>query len=1282
MSIPRPIALEGTNPVITLADGASGALIPLPTEAIARTFQQGDDLIIVLADGNRITIADFFALEDPSLILRDPATGDYTELSLGEDGNIIGQQPRSLSELAEMFNASAAELSELQTAQAAEATASCTAWAISAAAAAVSVGVLGAIGTAINGSDDDGSTDTTDTDQGSGDGTAPTDQGTDGDGTDGTDAMTPASARETVDGQPVDRPKNLVEIGTFLENTLSGGDGNDTLDGLAGNDVLNGAGGDDVLVGSFGNDTLTGGAGNDLFHFGSGAGSDRITDFGTGSDRLEFTDGLFADLEAVRAAATETNGNLEIRLSATETLTLEGVSRDALTADTVTTLAPEPEPEPEPEPDTEPTPAGRVSITGDGDISRGGVVLAARTKGLGDEVQYQWQRSTDSGSFENIENATRWFYTLGDDDAGRIVRVQVSYTDTNGAAETVTLIASRPTDVARTEVAELEAVAPDALSLIGTPADDTLTGGPGDDTFLGGILGAGADRLEGGPGTDSVRYFAPGDTTAVTVNLETGRGEGGAAQGDTLISIENVTGGAGNDRLIGNAENNELSGFLGDDTLQGGAGDDWVDDGPGNDSLEAGEGDDTLANAEGNDTLRGGPGDDLLYAGGSRAVLNGVSDNDVLDGGTGNDTVTYEGLGASERQLAGVEASLVTGQATVTGFDTVDDPDREEPLTSTDTLINIENLVGGHDDDTLTGDDAANRLDGAFGDDAISGGNGNDHITGGAGNDTLTGGEGDDVFRFNAVEGREAEALIGFSAFDSNADMSRIVEFGPGSDRITDFGTGSDRLLFEGGLFADLEAVRTAASEAEGNLQITLSRTEEETETLTLAGVSLADLTADTVTTLDVNGNDTTTPPPEITDEGGVSTGTEGRDVLLGSSVGDVLDGGAGDDVLLGRAGNDTLTGGAGNDIFRFGPGAGSDIITDFDVSSDRLEFIDGLFANLGAVQASTHETESGDITILLLGTQTLTLEGLSLDDLLPERTTTLSEDGSDTTSSIPSFYFFFDADGTPTGAQNAGTAEANDLVETGVGNDLLLGLGGDDTLDGGAGSDTLTGGIGDDLFRFAPGAGSDRITDFDPSSDRLLFEGSLFANLAAVQAAATETNGNLHIQLSETDTLTLVGASPTDLTADTVTTLNEDGDDTTTPQAVQDLPVSISMSDNHEFTRASDAASSTHAPQEPAAQELPLSTPMPDTHAEFTGVSDAPAGTGHMPDALSIDAQTLMRLAATEGVTLPPSRGEPPALQPAGEAMFSPDKALALADPAAGPTHIPAFDPDMDMTV
>ncbi len=78
------------------------------------------------------------------------------------------------------------------------------------------------------------------------------------------------------------------------------------------------------------------------------------------------------------------------------------------------------------------------------------------------------------------------------------------------------------------------------------------------------------------------------------------------------------------------------------------------------------------------------------------------------------------------------------------------------------------------------------------------------------------------------------------------------------------------------------------------------------------------------------------------------------------------------------------------------------------------------------------------------------------------------------------------------------------DLISGGAGGDLLFGNGGvdrlsgggaadrlvggtgGDRLDGGAGKDILTGGAGADVFRFAPGDGADRITDFEDGIDHL----------------------------------------------------------------------------------------------------------------------------------------------------------------------------------------------------
>ena len=108
-------------------------------------------------------------------------------------------------------------------------------------------------------------------------------------------------------------------------------------------------------------------------------------------------------------------------------------------------------------------------------------------------------------------------------------------------------------------------------TLTGDTKANRLDGGSGHDRLTG---GAGADVLVGGPGNDAAYYAS--STAAVTVNLLDGTGTGGDAEGDTLDSIENLSGSAFEDTLTGNARNNVLSGRAGADLLDGGAGTDTV----------------------------------------------------------------------------------------------------------------------------------------------------------------------------------------------------------------------------------------------------------------------------------------------------------------------------------------------------------------------------------------------------------------------------------------------------------------------------------------------------------------------------------------------------------------------------------------------------------------------------------------------------------------------------------------------------------------------------------
>jgi Ca2+-binding RTX toxin-like protein len=103
--------------------------------------------------------------------------------------------------------------------------------------------------------------------------------------------------------------------------------------------------------------------------------------------------------------------------------------------------------------------------------------------------------------------------------------------------------------------------------LSGREGDDLLAGGGGSDILLG---DEGADDLRGDGGVDFALYYA--SDQAVTVNLATGRGTGGDAQGDRFVGVEAVQGSSFADRLTGNAAANQLRGVDGADILTGGGG--------------------------------------------------------------------------------------------------------------------------------------------------------------------------------------------------------------------------------------------------------------------------------------------------------------------------------------------------------------------------------------------------------------------------------------------------------------------------------------------------------------------------------------------------------------------------------------------------------------------------------------------------------------------------------------------------------------------------------------
>jgi Ca2+-binding RTX toxin-like protein len=140
--------------------------------------------------------------------------------------------------------------------------------------------------------------------------------------------------------------------------------------------------------------------------------------------------------------------------------------------------------------------------------------------------------------------------------------------------------ASGPKNVTGTSAADV---------IFGSSYGDILNGGSGDDVLLGGggndllIGGFGIDYFDGGSGYDEVSFAYTNES--IKVNLVSGVAVFASGPVEYLTSIEDVTGGGGNDALTGNSLANFLDGGDGNDLLNGGRGKDFLVGGDGSNSF-------------------------------------------------------------------------------------------------------------------------------------------------------------------------------------------------------------------------------------------------------------------------------------------------------------------------------------------------------------------------------------------------------------------------------------------------------------------------------------------------------------------------------------------------------------------------------------------------------------------------------------------------------------------------------------------------------------------------
>jgi Ca2+-binding RTX toxin-like protein len=315
-------------------------------------------------------------------------------------------------------------------------------------------------------------------------------------------------------------------------------------------------------------------------------------------------------------------------------------------------------------------------------------------------------------------------------------------------------------------------------SIFGGSGDDQLMAGTGNDLLTG---GTGNDWIDGGTGSDSASFTG---TVAVTINLgrttaqDTGHGT------DTILNVEHVTSGSGNDRLTGNALGNSLISGDGNDILNGAAGNDTLTGGLGNDvyvvsgadvivELAAG-GTDTvetgdtfslvaLAQVEnltltgtGNFNAAGNAANNVLTGNSGNNILNGNAGADTMAGGAGNDIYYVDVAGDMTTEFAGGGTDLVSSSV------------------SRKLGANIENLnLSGVSNINGSGNTLANIINGNTGQNHLRGFEGADTLNGGTGSDTLQGGTASD--RLNPGSDT-TEDVIRFSAVaDSTGSLRDIV---------------------------------------------------------------------------------------------------------------------------------------------------------------------------------------------------------------------------------------------------------------------------------------------------------------------------------------------------------------------------------------------------------------------------------------------------------------------------------------------------------------------------
>jgi Ca2+-binding RTX toxin-like protein len=656
-------------------------------------------------------------------------------------------------------------------------------------------------------------------------------------------------------------------------------------------------------------------------------------------------------------------------------------------------------------------------------------------------------------------------------------------------------------------------------------AQSTASGdlaGVGIDTFtgVGAVRGSGfADKfnisvdntptaIDGLGGIDTVNYSAYNTSLTVTLTGSTPAIVHGSglddAHSDTIFNVENFIGGTGADTVTGDGSNNTYFATVDNvrDVFDGGTGSDTANysaysaaltvalngntpvvvQGSGSNDANS----DTIVNVE---NFVGGTRADIVTGDGFNNTYSATVDNvrDIFDGGTGNDTADYSAYAAA------LSVTLTLSTPAIVHGSGSDDA-------HSDTIANVENVIGGSANDFFAGD---------------------------ANNNIFTGGAGFDQASYQSAVGPISVSLAaGTVTGDASVgtDTLRSIEYV--------FGTNASDTY-------DASNFSSTSTNAGSNGTFNVFVGSGGDDTITGNGntqVQYFNATSGVLITLGANGSGSASGDGSV----GNDTFISGVDNVLGSNFNDTYNASAftsssgAFNQFQGLGGNDTITGNGSTQLYYAGSTAGISVTLNAGgggtVTGDSSVGTDTINGGVNSIQgsnfndtynASTFSSPSGSFNQFLGngGNDTITGNG----------NTQLYYGAPNVTSGISATLNAGGA-GTVTGDSSVGS----DTINGGVNN--IFGSNFNDTLTlnspGANFQSTLTGNGGNDTFVFKPNFGNTTITDFHSGQDTIDFDPTVFSDFAHVQSHMTAVGANTVITFDAGDTVTLLNVAPASLHA------------------------------------------------------------------------------------------------------------------------------------------------------